>query len=128
MQQVLEICKMIFQHYRDMIVWQKSIDLVDLVYELTTLFPPEEKFDLARQMRRAAISIASNIAEGQNRNTNKDFAHFLTMSRGSAAELETQMIICNRRNYLTADQTQQAFKLLDEISRMLNSLINKLSV
>ena len=128
MQQVLEICKMIFQHYRDMIVWQKSIDLVDLVYELTTLFPPEEKFDLARQMRRAAISIASNIAEGQNRNSNKDFAHFLTMSRGSAAELETQMIICNRRNYLTADQTQQAFKLLDEISRMLNSLINKLSV
>ena len=111
-----------------MIVWQKSIDLVDLVYELTTLFPPEEKFDLARQMRRAAISIASNIAEGQNRNSNKDFAHFLTMSRGSAAELETQMIICNRRNYLTADQTQQAFKLLDEISRMLNSLINKLSV
>src|ERR1035437_2935509 len=82
--------------YQDLSVWRKSIDLVEDIYKLSKDFPPEEKFGLTSQIRRAAISLSSNIAEGCGRETDKDFIHFLDMSMGSLNELETQYIIAQR--------------------------------
>lgn len=82
--------------YRDLVVWQKAIQLAIEIYQLTDRFPREEQFGLVSQMRRAAVSIASNIAEGRSRGTRKDFAHFLTMAYASGAELETQIYIARQ--------------------------------
>lgn len=112
--------------YKDLIVWQKSIDLVEEIYKLTSKFPNDETYSLSNQMRRAAISIPSNIAEGNGRNSNKDYVHFLSIARGSKSELETQLYISVRLKYLTSEHTEKAFLLCEEIGRMLNSLINKL--
>ena len=112
--------------YKDLIVWQKSMDLVEEIYILTSNFPEGEKFSLSNQMRRAAISVPSNIAEGNGRCSNKDYVHFLSIARGSKAELETQLNISLRLKYLTSDQTEKAFILCEEIGRKLNSLITKL--
>ena len=87
------------QSYRDLIVWQKSIDLVTAVYELVKLFPREELYALSSQIRRAVVSIPSNIAEGHNRNSDKEFVQFLCIARGSLGELETQLIIAEKLNY-----------------------------
>ena len=84
------------QSYKDLVVWQKAIDLTVAVYQLTKQFPKEELFGLVSQMRRASVSIASNIAEGEGRKSKKEFAHFLGISLGSKAELETQLLLCER--------------------------------
>ena len=84
---------MSWKHYRDLIVWQKSMELVDEIYRLTNLLPKEELYCLSDQMRRAAISIPSNIAEGHGRQTSKEFRQFLSISKGSVCELETQLEI-----------------------------------
>jgi four helix bundle protein len=86
--------------YRELIVWQKAINLVEAVYRATKHFPQTELYGLTRQIRRAAVSIPSNIAEGQGRNTTKDFLHFLAVANGSLMELETQIIIARRLNYI----------------------------
>lgn len=87
------------QSYRDLIVWQKSVQLVKLVYELTSTFSDSEKFGLVSQMRRSAVSIPSNIAEGRYRSTKKDYCQFLTIAFGSGAELETQLELANVLNF-----------------------------
>ncbi len=109
--------------YQDLIVWQKSIDLVVAVYDLTDQFPKSEIYGITSQMRRAAVSIPSSIAEGRRRSSTKDYRHFLTISFGSGSELETQIVICKRLkfgkglNYTTVDQ------LLNEVMKMLNTMV-----
>lgn len=88
--------------YKDLYVWQESIDFVEDVYSLLKFFPVEEKFALCDQLRRAVVSIASNIAEGSNRNTNKEFIQFLYIALGSASEVETQLIISKRLKYISS--------------------------
>ena len=114
--------------YQDLKVWQKSMDLVMEVYSLTKLLPKEELYGLSNQMRRAAVSIPSNIAEGQQRASKRDFAKFLTIARGSNAELQTQLMICERLDYLYSDQTEKALTLTHEVSKMLTALILHLTV
>src|SRR6266498_2790139 len=83
----------ITRSYKDLVVWQKGIALAKLVYQLTKNFPAEEKFGLVAQMRRAAVSVPSNIAEGQARHTTREFIHFISHAEGSVAELDTQLIL-----------------------------------
>ncbi len=113
--------------YRELIVWQKSMQLVKAVYALLEMLPKKELYALDAQMRRAVISIPSNIAEGQGRSTVKDFIHFLSIARGSKYELETQILICIDLGYFSVQAAENAMKLCDEIGKMLNSIIIKLS-
>jgi len=115
------------QKYEDLIVWQKAMDLVAEVYKIVKLLPNDELYALSNQMRRAAVSIPSNIAEGQERNTTKDFINYLFIARGSKAELETQLLICVRLRYLNQSQIETAQGLLIEIGKMLNAIIQSLS-
>ena len=110
-------------NYKEMIVWQRAMDLVEEIYRLTRLLPLEERFALANQMCRAVVSIPSNIAEGDGRQTDKELKQFLHVAKGSLSELETQLVICLRIHYLTDAQTEKAFELCDEIRRMLSKLI-----
>ena len=112
--------------YRSLLVWQKAMELTATVYKLVKKLPKEELFSLSDQMRRAAVSIPSNIAEGQQRNSENEFIHFLTISRGSKAELETQLLICVKVGYLDETEIVYAMNLSIEIGKMLNSLISKL--
>ena len=112
--------------YRDLIVWQKAIDLVAEVYKVTDGFPDREKYALSSQMRRAAVSIPSNIAEGRSRSTRKDFVNFLHTALGSGTELETQLIIAERLTYIQSADFERTTALLSEICRMLHAIIKKL--
>lgn len=115
------------QNYKDLIVWQKGIALAKAAYQLTSKFPSEEKFGLVSQMRRAAVSIPSNIAEGQARHTTGEFIQFISHVEGSVAELETQMILSIELGFAKSENAKATFTLLDEIRRMLNGLRRKLS-
>ena len=112
------------KNYKELVVWQKSIELVFEVYKITKQFPPEEKYGLSSQMQRASVGIPSSIAEGAGRNHTAEFKQFCGIAFGSSAELETQIIIAKRLysslSYLQAENLNQ------EIQRMLNSLMNKL--
>jgi len=114
------------QSYKDLIVWQKGIALVKEVYALTRGFPAEEKFGLVSQMRRAAVSVPSNIAEGQARHTTKEFVQFLSHAEGSVAELETQLILGTELGYCTPERAALPQGLTSELKRMLNALRRKL--
>ncbi len=114
------------QSYRELIVWQKSIDLVAEVYDIVKFFPKEEIYALSSQVRRAAVSIPSNIAEGHNRNYDKEFVHFLCIARGSLGELETQLFIAKRLNYISEEQVNKLLTDCYEIGKMLNALIKKI--
>jgi four helix bundle protein len=114
------------QHYKDLIAWQKAMDLVHAVYNITDDFPKRETYSLTDQIRRAAVSIPSNIAEGQAHYSNREFLHYLRHSRGSLAELETQLIIAQRQNYLPESPASDLLKRADELSRILSGLINSL--
>ncbi len=116
----------VIHSYKDLIVWQKSIRLVKEVYLLTNAFPKYELFGLTSQMRRASISIPSNIAEGRFRSTRKDYANFLTHSFASGAELETQIIIAKELSHTKNNDYKIVEELLDEIMRMLNVMLSKL--
>jgi four helix bundle protein len=118
---------MSLKSYRELLVWQKSILATKMVYLLVKRLPREELFALSSQMRRAAISIPSNIAEGQARNSAKEFLKFLSIAKGSKAELETQLTLCVEIKYLTQEDISSVMSLLEEIGKMLNSLICKLS-
>ena len=115
------------QNYKDLVVWQKGVALAKATYQLTSRFPAEEKFGLVSQMRRAAVSIPSNIAEGQARHTTGEFVQFISHAEGSVAELETQLILSLELAFAKADDAKASFVLLDEIRRMLNGLRRKLS-
>ena len=118
---------MYIRNYRDLLVWQKAMDLVIEVYHLTNLLPREESHNLSSQMRRAAVSIPSNIAEGQQRKSTKEFIHFLSIAKGSNAELQTQLLICTRLKYFTEKQIYHIFALSEEISKILTKLSANLS-
>jgi four helix bundle protein len=109
--------------YRDLIAWQKSMDLVEKIYECTKAFPREEIYGLTAQLRRAAVSIPSNIAEGQARHSQPEFKHFLTHARGSLVEVETQIQIANRLKYLSTAAAQAILDQCAELGRILNALI-----
>ena len=115
------------QSYKDLVVWQKGIALTKLLYELTGRFPTEEKFGLVSQIRRAAVSVPSNIAEGQARHTTGEFIQFISHAEGSVAELDTQLIIAVELGFARADAAAPAFAVIDELRRMLNGLRRKLS-
>lgn len=113
--------------YKDLIVWQKSIDLVIEVYKLAKHLPEDERFGLSSQMRRCAVSIPSNIAEGQQRKSSKDFLHFLSIARGSKGELQTQLYICYRLELLKKQQIKPSMELLSEIGKMITKLMDSLN-
>ncbi|MBR3149599.1 MAG: four helix bundle protein [Eubacterium sp.] len=117
---------MAYQSFKELIVWQKSMELAEQVYELVQKLPNDEKYVLSDQMRRAAISIPSNIAEGHSRSSKSEYLHFLSIARGSLSELETQIILAQRINYLDKSQTEKALNLCDEIQKMLSAMINRL--
>jgi four helix bundle protein len=114
------------QSYKDLIVWQKGIALVKEVYTMTRTFPSDEKFGLVSQMRRASVSIPSNIAEGQARHTTKEFVQFLSHAEGSVAELETQLILGTELGYCNLGEATRAHELTSELKKMLNALRRKL--
>ena len=107
-------------------VWRKSVQLTLMIYRLTEKFPENEKFGLISQMRKAAVSIASNIAEGAARNTRKEFIHFLHNARGSLSELDTQMIICNELAYFGDNTLKQLDEEMEAVSKLLGGLIRAL--
>ena len=114
------------QGYRDLVVWQQAMDVAVETYRLTGSFPKEEMFGLTSQMRRAAVSIASNIAEGEGRKSKNEFSHFLGIALGSKSELETQLILSERINLLKITDTEPIKKSLDDIGKMLTALRRKI--
>jgi four helix bundle protein len=111
------------RHFRDLQVWQKAMDLARETYTATQAFPKEELFGLTSQMRRAAVAIPSNIAEGHGRISDRSFRVFLTQARGSAFELETQTELAAALGYITKSAAKTMVKNCEEVARMLNGLI-----
>ena len=118
--------KTTIQTYRDLLVWQKSMDLVVEIYRLVKFLPQEERFGLASQMRRAVVSIPANIAEGHGRLHRGDYIHHLSMARGSLTETETHLLIAIRLGYLQKEGAEETWRLLQEVGRLLNGLIRAL--
>ena len=112
--------------YKDLTVWQKSMLLARRIYEITARFPSDEKFGLVSQIRRCAVSIPSNIAEGYGREGEREHSHFLFVSLGSSNELETQMILSHDFRYVDEENYQEIMNLNSEVNKMLSSLIYKL--
>jgi len=113
--------------YRDLLVWQKAVGMVTEVYRITQSFPKEEMFGLTRQVRRSAVSVPSNIAEGQGRLSRKDFRHFLGQARGSLLEMETQLLIASNLGYISEQQLAEIFDTSGSVSRMLHRLVESVS-
>lgn len=109
-------------HFKELRVWQKSVDVAADIYSVVNQFPAEEKYGLSSQITRSAVAISSNIAEGAGRNTEKDFHHFLGIALGSAYELETQLIIGHRILYIDKNVFEDVSKNIHEIQRMIFSL------
>ncbi len=118
---------MTLRSYKEFTVWQKSMDLAVEIYRLVRLLPKTETYALSDQMRRAAISIPSNIAEGQGRNSTREFIKFLAIARGSQSELETQLQLCVRIGYVDESEISVSVGLCNEVGKMLNVLIRKLT-
>lgn len=114
------------RRYRDLLVWQKAIAWVEAVYAATADWPADERFGLTSQVRRAAVSVPSNIAEGCARRSTGDFVRYLLIAQGSLAEAETQLIIAHRLAYLSEAALSSLLDPADELSRMLAGLITKL--
>jgi four helix bundle protein len=114
------------KRYQELIVWQKAMELSRVIYQVTKSFPEDERFGLTSQLRRASISIPSNIAEGQGRLTAGEFRQFLGTARGSAFEVETQIQLALDLEYLSTAEASNLLELTSEVSRMLNGLIRSL--
>ncbi|UOK41542.1 MULTISPECIES: four helix bundle protein [Flavobacterium] len=112
--------------YRDLIVWKKSMLLVTSIYKLASKFPDDEKFGLISQIKRSAVSIPSNIAEGYGRNYRKDYSRFLQISKGSLFENQTQLEIAANLSFLNEEELKEIKELSIEVEKMLNSLIKKM--
>ena len=110
------------QSYRDLLVWRKGISLAKMIYKITAEFPSEEKFGLISQMRRAAVSVPSNIAEGQARHTSGEFVQFIAYAECSLAELDTQLTLANELGFIFEDKSKLCADSIDELRRMLNGL------
>jgi four helix bundle protein len=115
------------KNYKELILWQKAMDLVVIVYGLTDAFPKREMFGRTNQIRRAAVSVPSNIAEGQGRNSIGEFVHFLSIARGSLQELETQLLIAGRLKYSDEKAICELMTSIAEVARILNGLQNSLA-
>ncbi|MBP8911433.1 MAG: four helix bundle protein [Phycisphaerae bacterium] len=114
------------KNYRDLIAWQKAMELVELVYSETKKFPREEVYALTSQLRRAAVSVPSNIAEGQGRTSSREFLNFLSMAYGSLREIETQIIIAERLGYMSEGKARSILELSGEVGRLINGLSSSL--
>jgi four helix bundle protein len=114
--------------YKDLVVWKKAMELVAEVYAATATFPREEMFGLTSQLRRSAVSVPSNIAEGQGRATKGEFIQFLAHARGSLFELETQVLIAGKLGYLSAELQGSLGEQVQEVARILNGLLTSLGV
>jgi len=112
--------------YKDLIAWQKGMELVAAIYDATDGFPAHEMYGLVSQLRRAAVSVPSNIAEGKAHYSNRDFVRFLRHARGSLAEIETQILIAQQRKYLPDSTVTKLAHHIDELGRILSGLINSL--
>ena len=112
-----------FKGYKQLHIWQKAMELTVQIYRIVKLLPKEELYALSYQMRRAAVSIPSNIAEGQSRNNPKEFVHFLNIAKGSNAELFTQLLICERVGYISPENLHTAKELSDDLARMITAFI-----
>lgn len=112
--------------HKNLVVWKKSMELANRIYTLTDSYPQRETYTLVDQMRRAAISIPSNIAEGRNRGSDKEFIHFLLISRGSCSELDTQLLLSEARGYISQQDTVSACRLCMEVSNRLTKLIKSI--
>lgn len=115
-------------NYKELDVWKRSIKLAVVIYKLTAVLPVEEKFGLVSQIRRCAVSVPSNIAEGSGRKTNKEFSQYLSIAYGSLCELDTQVIISKELGYLKENDDEIIEKEIGELQKMIFSLINKFSV
>ena len=113
--------------YKDLFVWQRGMDLVEVVYEITKKLPASEQWGLTSQMRRAAVSVPSNIAEGYGRQATGEYRHHLSIARASLLELETHVLLCQRLGYFTDADSKPILSEVDDISKMLASLVAKLS-
>ena len=113
--------------YRELIAWQCAMDMVVAVYEVSRFFPKDEMYGLVNQLRRAAVSVPSNLAEGQGRGAGRDFAQFVRIARGSVQEVETQLLIAERLGLVTSDQTKDALGIADEVSRLIGGLYRSLT-
>lgn len=114
------------ESYKDLKVWQRSMDLVCATYSMSQALPREELFGLTSQMRRSAVSIPSNIAEGYGRDNTGDYVHMLRIAQGSLKELETQLMIASRVGWVDTTATQPALTICDEVGRMLRALIRSI--
>ena len=114
------------EKYRDLLVWQRAMELVKEIYRVTKSFPKEEVYGLTAQIRRAAIAIPSNIAEGKGRYSTADVNHFLVQARGSLYELETQVLIATDLKYLSEAESKKLLDSSDEVAKLLNGLIRSL--
>jgi four helix bundle protein len=112
--------------YKDLFVWQRSIQMTVAIYQLTSTFPSDERFGLTSQLRRAAVSVASNIAEGYGRGSKGEYKHFLGMARGSNSELQTQLVIAGELGLGNREALNKADSLSVEVGKMLVSLMQKL--
>jgi four helix bundle protein len=114
------------QSFKELVVWQRSIELTTDVYKLTSKFPESERFGLTNQMRRASVSIPSNIAEGYGRSTKGEYLQFLGHARGSCSELETQLVIAKNLGFGTTQNRQSAEALCSDVGRLLGGLIKSI--
>ncbi len=115
-------------NFKELVVWQKAMDLAVFTYQLTGLFPKEEKYGLISQIQRCCVSIPSNIAEGSGRVSKKEFQHFISIAMGSSFELETQMILAFRFNYINEQQINEFSTSVPPVQKMLFGLYNSLNV
>jgi four helix bundle protein len=115
------------QNYRDLIAWQKAMDIAEAVFAATKSFPDGQKYVLTSQMQRSAVSIPSNIAEGRSRHSRNDFIYHLNVARGSLAELETQIILSRRLKFMKEDETKSLLEQCNEVTRVLFGLRDSLN-
>ncbi len=114
-------------NFKELKIWSKSIDITVDMYKETSSFPSEEKFNLISQMRRSAVSIPSNIAEGAGRNSDKEFNQFLGIAKGSSFELQTQIIISNRLNFISNEKFEELNSSIEEVQKMITGFQSKLT-
>ena len=118
---------MAIQKYSELIVWQKAMDTVALVYQLTKKLPTEEKYGLKSQIQRASVSVPANIAEGYGRTHRGDYLRFLSIAKGSLCEVETYLVLFTKLNFMTKEEIQESWDKVQEVGKMLTALIHSLS-
>lgn len=119
--------KRILRNYRDLLVWQKAMSLVEDIYGVSSRFPADERFGLVAQIRRAAVSVPSNIAEGQARNSTREFVQFIFHAEGSLAEVDTQLTLSERLKFCRPEEAANLFSKVEEVRKMLMSLRGRLA-